>query len=113
MLDIQFELLSLIWLHFIADFLFQTDRMALNKSKSPAWLIFHCCIYALCFSFYGAFFVVVAGVSHFMIDWITSKINVWLWLREERHWFFCMVGFDQALHITVLLLLFTRMHHVA
>jgi hypothetical protein len=95
-------MIYLIWLHFIADFLCQNDKMALKKSSSNKWLGIHCLIYGAFFLFYGIEFAVLAGLSHFVIDWTTSRINKKLWTSGERHWFFTMIGFDQALHLSVL-----------
>ena len=95
----------LIWLHFFADFICQTDKMALNKSTSNQWLAYHCCAYmAPFFVCFGWKFGIATFVLHFMTDWVTSRGTSYLWKRNERHWFFCLIGFDQAIHLTTLLL---------
>lgn len=94
--------IAVIWIHFIADFVFQCDKMALNKSKSIPWLSAHCAIYGLCFIVFGWAVALCAGLSHYVIDFFTSRANAALWKANERHWFFTMIGFDQALHLTVL-----------
>ena len=43
-------ILSLVWLHFFADFVLQTDKIALNKSNDNEILLQHVAIYAFCFS---------------------------------------------------------------
>ena len=98
-------MLTLIWIHFVADFLLQNDSMAINKSSSNKWLGIHCLIYGLCFIMYGVQFAIIAGLSHFVIDYCTSRVNKKLWANDQRHWFFTNIGFDQALHMTVLFLL--------
>ena len=97
--------LAIIWLHFISDFILQNDKMALNKSSSSLWLFIHSFIYGVCFFWLGLSFVMAAILSHFLIDFFTSRWTKKLWLQNKRHWFFCVVGFDQALHLTVLYLL--------
>ena len=97
-------ILGIVWLHFLADFLLQTDKMAVNKSKSMFWLGVHALVYSIPFFILGWKFAVFNGVAHWGVDAITSRVNSKLWAAEERHWFFTMIGFDQAVHITTLLL---------
>jgi hypothetical protein len=96
------DFLIAIWLHFFADFICQTDQMALNKSKDNGWLGIHCLVYALPFLYFGPIFAIIACGTHFVIDWCTSRANAKLWANDKRHWFFTMIGFDQALHLSVL-----------
>lgn len=97
--------LVVVWLHFIADFLLQTDKMAVNKSKSFSWLTVHVAVYSgvLC-AFCGPWYALVNGVAHYLTDAVTSRVTSYLWKRSERHWFFVVIGLDQALHLTVLVL---------
>ena len=98
-------IIGLIWLHFITDFLCQTDQMALNKSTSNKWLGIHVLTYSsLFFLFFGWKFALINGIGHFITDWITFRATSYLWKKEERHWFFVVIGFDQAIHMTTLLL---------
>ena len=99
-------ILLLICIHFFADFILQNDKMALNKSKSNRWLGMHCLIYTLPFILFGIEFGLIVGATHFIIDYITSRINSYLWGKGKRHWFFVMIGFDQFLHITTLILFY-------
>jgi hypothetical protein len=101
-------LLFLIWTHFIADFIFQSDQMAINKSKSIKYLSLHVFIYSVCFLYIGWKFALINFLAHWIIDFITSKINSKLY-TNHRHWFFTMIGFDQALHTTTLVLTYCWM----
>ena len=122
--------ISLIVAHFAADFLYQTDKMALNKSKSWGWLAFHVGIYSgimaivaggLFFPFdmrSQVIFLSVTFVTHFVTDALTSRATskLWffersygdgpnLWIAKEpstRHWFFVMIGLDQLVHYVTL-----------
>nr|BDD47550.1 hypothetical protein 2 [Legionellales bacterium] len=99
------SILILIWLHFIADFILQTDKMALNKSTSNKWLGIHSLIYSVPFLlFFGPVYGLVNGILHFIVDYVTSRLTSRYWQQEERHKFFVTIGADQATHITILIL---------
>lgn len=98
------NILLLIWLHFVADFILQTDKMANNKSKSEAWLLLHVAVYTVPFFWFGWYFAIANGIAHFITDYFTSKVTSHLWQKEEKHWFFVTIGFDQAIHISTLLI---------
>ena len=98
-------ILFLIWIHFIGDFLFQTHAMALNKGKSLKWLGLHALAYALCFVWCGTLFTIIAGTTHLVVDGIISRGTARLWQKGKRHWFFVLIGFDQAIHLSILVYL--------
>ena len=98
-------ILILLWIHFITDFFLQDDETAINKSKSNYYLSGHCLIYMIPFLPFGIYFGLLLFISHFVIDYVTSRITTKLFLQGKRHWFFCTIGIDQALHLTVLFLL--------
>ena len=97
-------LAQLTLVHFISDFLLQNDWMAINKSKKWFPLMLHSTTYGLPFLVFGnVSFVAYLITTHYWIDFITSKITSCLWQQEKRHYFFCMIGFDQWLHFLILL----------
>ena len=103
------DILILIWLHFVADFLLQSDKVATNKNKSKSnrVLTHHCFIYSLPFVWVGVWFAVVNAFLHFIVDWVTSRVTYRLFQAEERHWFFVVIGLDQAIHLTALLITYS------
>lgn len=114
-------------LHFVGDFVLQSDWMAQNKSKRWDALAFHCAVYSACFIGFGLAFSAALFVLHFITDAITSRmtsrlwffrredgiweqasftmpkhgrtlVNPWTPIERHRHWFFVVIGLDQWLH---------------
>lgn len=106
--------LIILFTHFVADFIFQTDKQALNKSSSNLWLFAHVSTYSVGLLLGGLFvfgftqnlivWMFLNGVIHFFQDWLTSRINAKLWKANKRHWFFVGIGADQFIHYCFLLL---------
>lgn len=99
-----YTILALVWLHFLADFILQTDKMAVNKAGSLAWLGLHVGVYTACFLFMGIYFALVNGALHFLVDFVTSKCTRHFNAKGDKRKFFMTIGFDQALHLSALLL---------
>lgn len=101
-------------IHWIADFYFQTDKMAINKSTSMKWLTYHVLTYTGIFIILNnyiilsnisiLFWILFNGASHWIIDFFTSKITSYFWKKEDRHNFFVTIGFDQFLHVSILII---------
>lgn len=106
--------LYLLLAHFVADFICQTDAMAINKSKSNLWLTYHAATYTAIlglaatalFPLNAAWvkFVAANFVLHWGTDFVTSRITSRLWVANQRHWFFVTIGADQWLHAAALVL---------
>lgn len=92
-----------VWLHFIADFILQTDEMAQNKSKSNSWLLYHVGVYSMPLMVLGFRYALLNAALHFVTDWFTSRATSKLWQSGQRHWFFVVIGLDQAIHLTCLI----------
>lgn len=101
MIDLQ-TILILVWLHFFADFILQTDKIAIAKSSDNKALLLHVTIYTLPFLWFGAAFAVVTWLAHLATDYVSSRLTTKLYKAGERHWFFVVIGADQALHLTAL-----------
>lgn len=82
-------MIGLLLAHWIGDFVCQTDRMALNKSKDWLWLLYHVAVYstvmflwALYFShdpWFALKFLNATFALHFITDAVTSRITSALW----------------------------------
>ncbi len=104
-------ILLIFVVHFLADFVFQSSKMATGKSKSFKWLSIHVGVYGLV-SLISAFIIgfnisdmrwalIWWGINvglHFVVDFFTSKITSRFWEQKNMRLFFVMIGFDQLLH---------------
>jgi hypothetical protein len=104
-------MVMLIWLHFIADFLLQSDWMAINKSKNSLLGLkamgTHIGIYTAVFAIvFGWQYALINGLLHLTTDSVTARTTTWLWKKEQRHWFFVVIGLDQAIHMSCLWITF-------
>lgn len=103
------DIILIIWMHFIADFILQSDKIAINKSKNNYVLTKHVIIYTIPFIILSLFiplsvyWIIFNGVAHWITDYITSRWTSYLWKNDERHWFFVVIGLDQSLHMSALL----------
>ena len=117
------EIFSIIIIHWIADFIMQSDYDAKNKSKFFHALFSHTITYSSCwfviillFGYINKtqttewyvlntlFFVGITFVCHTITDYFTSRLNSKLWAKGDVHNFFVSVGFDQVLHYVQLFL---------
>ena len=110
--------LWLLFAHWVADFVCQSDYMAQNKSKDNRVLAMHCFVYGVIIGFagfvahikYPGAFYLVNALIHFPVDYVTSRINSKLWADKKVHYFFVSVGFDQFIHFITLVLIWRIFH---
>ena len=114
--------LAILFVHWVADFVFQTHEQSINKSTSWSYLLEHTFLYsiiwftAIPFIYsinYDLFikppiglfilFAFITFITHTITDFYTSRINKTLWDNKEVHNFFVSIGFDQYLHYIQLL----------
>ena len=121
----QIFILILI-VHFLADFTLQTHEQATKKSSEIKWLLYHITTYTFVWSitffilpireglynFYGWWiFTLLIFLTHFLTDFITSRIGKPFWKNNDFHNGFVVVGADQVVHyitLWVILLKFTK-----
>lgn len=113
-------LIALLVTHWIADFVCQTDWMATNKSKDNWPLFVHCLTYTTVFLPFAiwalpaggvvAWFLLFTFITHFYIDYYTSKQTKKLSAqgkygsnRIPNLGMFAIIGLDQLLHYICLI----------
>lgn len=113
----------IILIHWVADFVLQTDNQAKGKSTSWKWLLSHTGTYSLVWlvviyflfpadwnfsqrGLYSVYFAAITFVCHTITDYFTSRLNSRLWKAGKIHEFFVSIGFDQVLHYGQLFLTF-------
>ncbi len=122
-MSLQFVIV-ILFLHWLADFVCQSDWMAKGKSSSEIVLSVHILVYSLVmviglniFQAWLRFpatlnehvetavwsFCILNGLLHWITDWFTSRATKRLWAAQQVHWFFVVIGFDQFIHLTCLL----------
>jgi Protein of unknown function (DUF3307) len=101
------QLVSLLAIHWFADFVLQTDWQARNKSKDNVALARHVGTYTLALTMAAIgllgfstaiLFGLINGILHFATDYVTSRITSRLYAKQAYHNFFVVVGLDQLIH---------------
>lgn len=119
------EIFSIIIIHWIADFIFQDEKWAINKSKNWSSLLNHTYTYTgiwfifISWLIVGGFkttplsfllFLIITFVAHTITDYFTSRIVSRKFERKEygspipNLGAFTIIGFDQVLHYIQLFL---------
>lgn len=122
-------IMGILLIHFLGDFIVQTQDQASNKSTNNRYLATHVFNYSLCTALGWFIFLpshismpwnpecapghvnvfwvfVITFVSHFITDYFTSRWTKSLWEKKETHDFFVAIGFDQFLHMFQLLYMY-------
>lgn len=111
------EIFSIIFTHWVADFVLQTNKQAKEKSKSNKQLTLHVLSYSIVWLLIAnvysiitnnylvvSLFPIITFICHWITDYFTSRLNTKLWNKGDVHNFFVNVGFDQVLHYIQLFL---------
>ena len=123
-MNLIYNLVFLLVIHYLADFLCQTREMATNKSSSLKWLTYHVLTYTMVLAFSMStfmfltaenagdtimmvwLFTIVNGVLHWGTDFLTSNASTHYYKQENWFGFFAIIGLDQLIHTVTLLLTF-------
>ena len=103
------DFLTILFAHWIGDYLLQTSDMAIKKHKSIKWLLLHTLTYTvvllaisqLVFSWQvGLGYAIFNGALHLITDFFTSKLASRF--QDKPRVFYPILGFDQLIHISCL-----------
>jgi hypothetical protein len=111
--------MTLAWLllmHFVGDYLFQTQAEALGKAEGKWWnsaILAHCATYTACFIPVFLFYHIhpIGIVAIFFSHWFLDRRWPVIWWREHvtrnsresiQATFWLTIVLDQVFHITVL-----------
>lgn len=109
--------LTIIFIHFFADFIMQDEKWATTKSKSFTSLLFHTLTYSLIWeavivigvlsfdlSHRMLYFPLITFIAHTITDYFTSKVTSKMFAAGKygspipNLGAFSVIGFDQVLH---------------
>jgi len=107
--------IAILFIHWVGDYLLQTNEIAAKKSKSIRWLTLHVLLYTIALligvfilTYVGVIsltnillFVGVNGALHWITDLITSRIGHRI--AHKPRPYYLLIGFDQFLHAAALL----------
>lgn len=101
---IELQILAFILvLHFVADFILQSDYIAKTKSSSWKSLTIHVSLYTMVLLLtLNPLWAFINGILHFCVDAVTSRLTSMLWKEGKTHYFFVVIGLDQLLHTLML-----------
>jgi hypothetical protein len=119
------EIFAIIIIHWIADFVLQTDKQAKGKSKNWKDLLSHTLTYSFVWFIVGFIYIhlndinnvftqfqvkilflftFITFIAHTITDYFTSRLNSRLWAEGKVHNFFVSVSADQVYHYIQLFL---------
>lgn len=107
MIDVTTVLLILV-LHYIGDFLLQPHWIGANKYKCGKELAIHGMIYLLVMAHVDPFWAILNTLIHITVDAFTSNITHKLYELKKYGAFFKVIGLDQLIHSTCLLLTYIK-----
>lgn len=100
----------ILFSHYLADFVLYPSKWGANKHKEWGALNKHVALYMLLmfmflFPLYGfktILYVLFNGFLHWIIDSLTSRASNFFYKKQEIKLFWCVIGFDQFLHVALL-----------
>ena len=114
-------LIFMLLIHFLADFGLQTHEQATKKGEGTSffnkWLFYHVAVYTIVWGiafivlplpevespiFRWVFFTTYVFVTHYITDWVTSRVSKPFFSNGDFHNGFVVVGFDQLIHYLTL-----------
>lgn len=114
------QVITILFLHFVADFILQTRYQAENKYYNINALVGHTLVYSLVVTVFITLtpfmlitgwdkiitFFVVTFMTHSITDAITSNVSRQFYKKQNMFSFWVTIGFDQFLHFVQLFVLY-------
>lgn len=108
------RIILLLLIHIVGDYFLQGSKLSEQKAIRFTYLLEHVAIYTsllivispllLGLTFIqGAIFSLINGTSHFIIDFITSRLKIKYSTENESKYIITM-GLDHSLHLAILIL---------
>lgn len=108
--------IEILLIHFLSDFALQTHSQAQGKGEgksflnkdlfkhvstySLTWFVWLICHFEVKEAFLGTVFIFT---THYVTDWITSRLSKPLFAEQDFHNGFVIVGADQLIHYITLI----------
>jgi len=100
-------ILALLFIkHFLVDFVWQTEKMVIEKGQYGKWGGIHhsglqgICTYVILMHFINTQACIILAVVdffiHYHVDWAKMNITRNLTIKDKMYWFW--LGFDQLIH---------------
>lgn len=116
-MKLEFILMYILLIHFLADFALQTYQQAVNKSTDVVQLAYHCLVYSFIWGLaimtfpikdfnVWLLFVVYTFGTHYITDYWTSRLGKPYWDAKDLHNGFVIVGMDQIIHYVTIYISF-------
>lgn len=109
-------IISILLGHWLADFIFQSREMAVNKSHDNKALLKHVGVYSLVLLIFMGLasgfslgqnlliWVALNGGIHLITDYNTSRLAAYFKINDMEPYFWYTIGFDQFIHGATLLI---------
>ena len=109
----SYVIMYIMVVHWVANFVMQTDEMATGKSSSNKWLLAHTSTYTIVMGVLtlNPAYALVNGVLHTLVDYVTSRWSSKLWAKGDVHNFFVVIGLDQLIHAVTLIVTYKLLWH--
>jgi len=106
------KIVILLFVHWIGDYVLQTNEMAANKANGVRWLSIHVAVYAValfCFALFffevaaALYFVLANAALHWVTDFLTSRTATKY--KNRPRIYFPIIGLDQFIPAASLILM--------
>lgn len=118
------HLFYLLLLHFVADFICQSNMSITHRGKDFGWLLVHIVGYVLTFfagMMLGVLFLGFSAIMvfkltltiltvHSFVDFCLGKITSHFWEMKQHRWAFVIMGAEQIFHIILLICIFQLLY---